>query len=216
MLSRDELTPAIRRIWYPQLNALGFRKIRRRDLVREVDGIVQLINFQVSAHGSRMFTVNIAAFLLAANDVWVLQPGFRLPNAETGGALWCPSQTEEQADQSAAQALKVAEYVALPWLQERVTLSGFATHLKHEAWGSLHHLEFQRGVAAALLKHEDEAAIHLVAAARLYREDGRAWCAPLAANCEALLCAIRESSSERLLADWTARNRIALGLRRVN
>src|SRR5688572_19197747 len=97
----DELAKAITRIIYPALKAEGFRRTRRRDLIRVENGIVQRLYFQVSGDGGREFCVTACVNLVAANEIASLQPGFRLTRDPDGGDLWLPSAATEEAERSA-------------------------------------------------------------------------------------------------------------------
>jgi hypothetical protein len=205
MADRDELTPALARTWNKRLAEHGFRRVGRRDLQSLSNGIVRLLNVQISAWGSRDFCVNVAAFTLCGNDIPVLQPGFRL-SRPNGGDMWLPSKSAEEAADSVEIAWKAAEAQALPWLERNSTLEGHLQVLRAETWGSRHHLHFQIGVVEAMLGRRDDAMSDLVAASRLYAEDGRSWWPAYIAKAEALIDALDRGNAVALLEQWRADN----------
>jgi hypothetical protein len=205
MADRDELTPALTRTWNRRLAEYGFRRVGRRDLQNLSSGIVRLFNFQVSAWGSRDFCVNVAAFTLCGHDSPVLQPGFRLRNPN-GSDMWLSSRSAEDAANSVEIAWKAAEAQALPWFQRNSTLEGHLHVLRAETWDSRHHLHFQIGVVEAMLGRREEAISDLVAASRLYAEEGRDWCPAYIAKAEALIDALDRGNESALLEQWRAAN----------
>jgi hypothetical protein len=205
MADRDELTIALTRTWNKRLAEYGFRRVGRRDLQSLSSGIVRLLNFQVSAWGSRDFCVNVAAFTLCGNDIPVLQPGFRLHHPN-GSDIWLPSKSAEEAADSVEIAWKVAETQALPWFDRNSTLEGHLQVLRAESWASRHHLHFQIGVVEAMLGRRDEAIGDLVAASRLYAEDGPSWCAAYIAKAEALIDALNQGNESTRLEQWRTAN----------
>jgi hypothetical protein len=94
--------------------------------------------------------------LIAAIEAIPLQPGFRLRRHADGGDLWLPSKTAEEAKRSAHVVLESIHAEALPYFEKVRTLTGFSALLATERWSSMHHLSFQRGVAAAM---QDETSI---------------------------------------------------------
>jgi hypothetical protein len=205
MADRDELTPALTRTWNKRLADYGFRRVGRRDLQCLSSGVIRLLNFQVSAWGSREFCVNVAAFTLCGNDIPVLQPGFRLrrPN---GSDIWLPSMSAEEAADSVEIAWKAAETQALPWFERNSTLEGHLQVLQAEKWGSLHHLHFQIGVVEAILGRREDAISDLVTASRLFVEDGASWCPAYIAKAEALIDALGRGNASALLEEWRRAN----------
>ncbi|MGH6952419.1 MAG: DUF4304 domain-containing protein [Vitreimonas sp.] len=200
MAERDELTPALTRTWNKRLADQGFRRVGRRDLQRLSNGIVHLFNFQVSAWGSRDFCVNVAAFTLCGNDLPVLQPGFRLRH-ETGGEMWLPSRSRDEATESVEHAWNAAETQALPWFERNTTLEGHLRVLR-DGTRADHHRHLQTGVVEAMLGNRDEAIGDLVAASRLYAEDGRSWCPAYIARAETLIDALTKGEEDALLEQW--------------
>lgn len=146
----DELAKAIARIVYPALKEEGFQRVRKRDLIWVGNGMVQLLYFQVSGWGSREFSVTACANLVASNDHTVLIPGFRLRRNPDTGELWLPYQTADEASSSAKTMVEVIYAQAIPYFRQIRTLDAFRDLLSSEQWGAQHHLNFQRGVAAAL------------------------------------------------------------------
>ena len=138
----DELAKAITKIIYPALKPEGFRRIRKRDLIRIENGIAQLLTFQVSSWGGRDFCVTASANLVAANEFVTLQPGFRLTRDTDGGDLWLPSKTVEEAEVSASVILGSIRAEALPYFEKIRTIQGFLALLAKERWASTHHLNF--------------------------------------------------------------------------
>jgi hypothetical protein len=205
MTERDELTPALTRTWNKRLAEETFRRVGRRDLQRVSNGILHLFNFQVSAWGSRDFCVNVAAFTLCGNDLPVLQPGFRL-RRPSGGEMWLPSRSPDEAAESVETAWKAAEIQAMPWFETNATLEGHLTTLRAEPWNSQHHGRFQIGVVEAMLCIRNEAISDLVAASRLYAEDGRSWCASYIEKSEALIDALNRGEEAPLLDQWRKQN----------
>jgi hypothetical protein len=209
---RDELAKAITKTIYPALKPEGFRRARRRDLVRVENGIVQGLYFQVSAWGSRDFCITAFANLLASSERPVLQPGFRLTRDTDGGDLWLPSFTSEEAQRSAEITLRSIKAEALPYFERLRTVAGFSEVLSHEQWGSTHHLRFQQGVAATLEGDAAAARQHLFLAIELYKADGRDWCAGYVARANRLLAALDDGSAGSLLAEWAEANKKAHGI----
>lgn len=207
----DELAKAITKIIYPTLKPLGFRRVRRREFIRAKSGIAQRLDFQVSSWGSRDFCVNISANLVASNEFVSLQPGFRL-TSDTGGDLWLPSKTKAEAEASAAVVLETILVEALPFFEKTETMEGFSALLANEDWGSLHHLSFQRGVAAVLSDNILDAQRHLTDAIHLYEEDGRDWCANYIDRAKRLCEALTTGSAMQLLDHWEQANRKMHGI----
>jgi len=200
MAERDELTPALTKTWNKRLADLGFRRVGRRDLQGLSDGIIHLFNFQVSAWGSRDFCVNVAAFTLCGNDLPVLEPGFRLQRPN-GGDLWLPSKSKDEAAESVETAWKAAETQALPWFERNATLEGHLQVLRDRPRAD-HHRYLQIGIVEAILGKRDEAISDLVAASRLYANDGRSWCSAYIARAEALIDALTRGEEPALLEQW--------------
>lgn len=200
-LMPDELAKAVTRVLSPVLKPLGFRRARKRDLVRIENGLAQSLYFQVSGWGGREFCVTASVNLIAANEHQVLQPGFRIRGAD-GGDLWLPSLTVEEAQTSAHVILAAIEAQALPFFDRARTLDGFSALLEEEQWASAHHLSFQRGVLAAIQGHVASARLHLAQAIALYDEDGREWCSSYIERANQLLEALGEDDGAQLLATW--------------
>lgn len=209
----DELAKAVTKIIYPALKAEGFRRARKRDLIRVEDGIVQRLYFQVSGYGGREFCVTACANLVAANEFMSLQPGFRLTRDADGGDLWLPSHTAEEAERSARVVLGSIRAEALPYFEACRTLAGFAHLLAKERWASSHHLSFERGVAAALQGETAAAIRRLADAIQLYEADGRDWCAGYIQRATALRDAIEANVAPELLSNWYEANSKAHGIR---
>lgn len=209
----DELAKAITKVVYPALKAEGFRRARKRDLLRVENGIVHLLYFQVSGHGRRDFCVTACANLVAANEFVSLQPGFRLTRDTDGGDLWLPSHTAEEAERSVQVVLGSIRAEALPYFQTLRSPVGFSALLAKEHWASTHHLSFQRGVAAALQDDTSAAIRHLADAIQLYEADGRDWCADYIQRATALQHALDTGTAPELLAHWVERNSKAHGIR---
>jgi hypothetical protein len=62
--SKDPLTAATTSVLKPALTSLGFQGRGSRDFVRINDGVLQLINLQLQAYGSKDFCVNYSATTL--------------------------------------------------------------------------------------------------------------------------------------------------------
>lgn len=207
----DELAKAITKIIYPALKPEGFRRVRKRDLMRVENGIVQLLYFQVSAWGSRDFCVTACANLIAGNESVTLGPGFRVPH-DAAGRHWLPSKTANEAEHSARLILQSIQSQALPFFEKCRSLSGFSAILAEEQWASDHHLHFQRGVVAAMIGDVLSAQSHLDAAIQRYRVDGREWTASYAQRATALQEALAAGSAAELLAHWEQANAHAHGV----
>lgn len=209
----DELAKAITKIIYPALKPAGFRRTRKRDLIRVENGIVQLLYFQVAPWGDRSFCVTAAVNLVAANEFVALQPGFRLTRDTDGGDLWLPSKTAEEAEISASVMLGSIRAEALPYFEKIRTVQGFSALLAKERWASTHHLNFRRGVAAALGGDILDAQRHLADAIRLYEEDGRDWCSNYIERALRLQNALAIGTAAQLLSEWEQANSKAHGIR---
>ncbi|MFM9862356.1 MAG: DUF4304 domain-containing protein [Micropepsaceae bacterium] len=209
MANRDEFTRALAHIWKRPLAELGYRRVGTRNFKRLSNGILQLFNFQVSAG---TFCINVAAFILCSNVHSVLQPGFRLRNANDSD-MWLPSKPAEEALSSLEFAWKVAEAQALPWLERNGTIEGHLEVLRGESWASRHHLHFEIGVAQAMLGRRSGAIGDLVEASRLYAEDGRSWCPAYIARAEALIDALNRGNESELLEKWCNANLTAHGFK---
>ena len=209
----DELAKAITKIIYPALKPEGFRRARKRDLIRVESGIVQLLYFQVSGSGGREFCVTACANLVAANEFVALQPGFRLTRDTDGGDLWLSSHTAEDAERSAHVVLGSIQAEALPYFEAIRTPAGFGNLLARERWASTHHLSFQRGVAAALQGEMPAALRNLADAIQLYEADGRDWCAAYIQRARALQHALAGNTAPELLSGWYDANSKAHGIR---
>ena len=209
----DELAKAITRVIYPALKLEGFRRARKRYLVRVENGIAHILYFQVSGGGSRDFCVTACANLVAGCETPVLQPGFRLNRDTDGGDLWLQSLTFEQAQLSAETILGSIRAEALPYFEHVRTPAGFSALLAQERWGSNHHLSFQRGVSAALERDSKAARRHLSDSIDLFEADGRDWCASYVAKAKLLLIALERGEVSQLLQDWQKANSKAHGIR---
>jgi hypothetical protein len=205
---KDELASAVGRIWWPNLKQAGFKRAGKRDFILAVNGIVQLLNLQLSSWGSRTFCVNVAAYTVCGNEFRVLQPGFRLHHPN-GAERWLPSKTPEEAASSAEIAWEAVTAQALPWFSHTNTLEGLLSALQSENWGSKHHLHFQIGIICALLGRDVEAAASLDTAINYYLEDPRDWCAAYITRADALSGAIKEHRAATLLAEWYDANKRA-------
>ena len=209
----DELAKVITKIIYPALKPEGFRRARKRDLIRVENGIVQLLYFQVSGWGGRAFCVTACANLIAGNEFVSLQPGFRLTRDTDGGDLWLPSLTPEDAERSASVILGSIRAEALPYFEKVRTVQGLSALLAEEQWGSAHHLSFQRGVAAALEGNAPAARRHLADAIELYEADGRDWCVGCVERAMGLQEALATGTAAQLLSSWEQTNSKAHGVR---
>lgn len=207
----DELAKVVTTVIYPALKPQGFRRARK-GLIRAENGIVHRLYFQLSSSGSRQFCVTACANLIAANEIITLQPGFRLRRRVDGGDLWLPSKTSEEAERSAHVVLGFIRAEALPYFEKVRTLTGFSALLATERWGSMHHLSFQRGVAAALQGETSIARRHLADAIELYEADGRDWCLGYIERSRALQEALTTGVAADLLALWFEANRKAHGI----
>ena len=207
----DELAKVITRIIYPALTPQGFRRARKH-IIRVESGIVQRLYFQLSGFGSRQFCVTACVNLIAANEVITLQPGFRLRRDTDPADLWLPSRTAEEAERSAYAVLGSIRAQALPYFEKIRTLAGFSVLLAAERWSSMHHLSFQRGVAAALQGETSIARRHLADAIRLYQADGRDWCLDYIERSRALQDALATGVASNLLAVWYDANSKAHGI----
>jgi hypothetical protein len=208
----DELAKVVTGIIYPALKPQGFRRARK-DLIRAQNGIVHRLYFQLSSTGSRLFCVTACVNLIAANETIALQPGFRLRRHADGEDLWLPSKTAEEAERSAHVVLESTRAEALPYFEKVRTLTGFSALLATERWGSMHHLCFQRGVAAALQGETSIAQRHLADAIELYEADGRDWCLGYIERSKALQEALATGVAADLLAVWFEANSKAHGIR---
>jgi hypothetical protein len=208
MAHRDELTPALTHTWNKRLSEYGFRRVGRRDLKRLSGSILHVFNFQVSAWGSRDFCVNVSALTLCGN----YGPGFRLRH-DNGSDLWLRSKSAEQAAKSVEIAWEAARAQALPWFERNATLEGHLQVLREETWASRHHWHFQIGVVEAMLGRREPATKDLIAASRLYVEDGRNWCSTYLAKTAALLDALAQGNESALLEQWRTAN---LEIHRIN
>lgn len=208
----DELALAITKIIYPVLKPEGFRRMRRREFIRTKNGIVQRLDFQINSWGGRLFCVNISTNLIASNEFVTLQPGFRLKRDTDGGDLWLPSKTKVDAETSATVIRGSIRAEALPFFEATETIEGFSALLATEQWGSLHHLNFQCGVAAVLRGVIPDARKHLTDAIRLYEEDGRDWCPNYIDRANQLREALATGTAMQLLDRWEQANRRAHGI----
>jgi hypothetical protein len=209
----DELAKAITNIVYPALKPEGFRRARKRDLIRVENGIVHLLYFQVSGWGSRDFCVTASANLVAGCEGPRLQPGFRLNRDTDGGDLWLQSLTPEQAQLSAESVLGSIRAEALPYFERLRTPAGFSALLAQERWGANHHLCFQRGVSKALEGDVAAAKRHLADAVDLYEADGEKCCASYIVKAKLLSAALNIGDADALLNEWREANSKAHGIR---
>jgi len=208
----DELAKALTKTVYPALKLEGFRRVRKRDLIRVRNGIAHLLYFQVSVWGSRDFCVTASANLLAGCETPVLLPGFRLNRDTDGGDLWFQSATAEQAERAAASILGSIRAEAIPYFERIITPTAFSALLAQERWGASHHLSFQRGVSAALEEDTAAAKRHLIDAIDLYEADGKDWCAGYVTKAKLLLAALNGGDASVLLDEWRHANSRAHGV----
>jgi len=205
-LMKDELTSAVAKVWAPRLKEMSFKRAGRRDFVRLVDGIVQVVNFQVSAWGSRRFCVSVTAHTVCGNEDRVGQPGFRL-KGNKGADLWLPSEQSDQAESSVETAWKAAVEQAIPWFNTTSSLEGLIGVIRAEDWGSKHHQQFQIAIIEALLQRYEDAQVHAQSAIELYRADTRDWASAYCARAEELLTALRDGRPDELLTEWYEANK---------
>lgn len=208
----DELAKAITKVIYPSLKPEGFRRSRKRDLIRVDNGIAQRLYFQVSGWGGRDFCVTACVNFVAANEFVSLQPGFRLTRDTDGGDLWLPSRTAEQAERSAEVILGSIKSEALPYFESARTTSGLLALLAKQDWASTHHLSFQLGIVAAAHGDSHAARVYLANAIQLYEADGRDWCPGYIKRANALQDALGAEEADALLAAWFKTNSKAHGL----
>ena len=209
----DELAKAITKIIYPMLKPKGFHRVRKRDLIRVENGIVQLLYFQVNRWGGRDFCVTACANLLAANDFVSGQPGFRLGRDAESRDLWLPSLTTDEAERSASAILDLIRSEALPYFAKIRTVVGFRALLVGEQWAAAHHLNFDLGVAAALEGDVAVAQRHLAIAIPLYEWQGSDWCAAYIEKAKSLQDALVDGTAPQLLRSWEQANRKAHGIK---
>jgi len=127
--------------------------------------------------------------------------------------LWLPSKTSEEAEASALVVLGLTREKAFPFFDKASTLEGFSDLLAKERWGSVHHLKFQQGVAAARLGRTNDARKQLNDAIQLYEADGRDWCFSKIDQAKELCEALEVGSDAELLACWELKNAKAHGIR---
>jgi hypothetical protein len=207
----DELAKAITRVIHPALKQDGFRRHRRRDLVRVINGVAHGLYFQVSGWGDREFCVTAFANLVAGHDVPALTPGFRLSRDTDGGDLWLPSLTAEQAELSAQIVLGSIRAEALPFFDSVTTPQAFAKELARHPRPD-HHNRLQQGIAEALAGNGAAARKHLADAVELYEADGHDWCADYADKARQLGAALAAGTAEPLLHEWYLANQKAHGV----
>ena len=206
----DELAKAVTRVIYPALRSEGFRRHRKRDLVRVVNGVSHGLYFQVSGWGGREFCVTAFANLVAGWETPVLAPGFRLGRDTDGGDLWLPSSTADEAELSAHVVLNSIKAEALPFFERLADPAAFSTELALQPSPD-HHNRLQRGIAEALSGNEEAAYRHLADAIELYDAAGLDWCAEYVAKARRLVAALDGGTAKDLLETWYQANRKAHG-----
>ena len=220
--SKDPLTAATTSILKPAIASLGFQKLGSRSFGCVSDGVLQYLDLQLSAYGSKDFAVNHAAItLFNPRDYMVLQPGGRLPRGKSGDGWW-KSSTHELADNSMRDVAERFTSHCLPWFERTRTTAGLLDVLiEHNSAinpPNAHYL-FDIACCQAKLGQLPEAwrsSEKAVAAYNAWHQRIKAdWCFDCIATCQKLLEAIRDKHQERLLADWQAHSILKLKLGKI-
>lgn len=200
--SSDPLTAATTSILMPKLRTHGFRRKTNRLIARIQDDILQFFEFQLDAYGRKTFCINYASLsLFWPRDYFVLQPGARL-NWDNGGEAWLPTVTHDEADESMARVVNMAERQALPFFEATKSVPGLLNCLNHEIWGSRHHQFLEMAFCEARIGRFHDAKSHALQAIDLYRVDGRAWCPEYIELCQELIGGMESNKLSEMFERW--------------
>ncbi len=199
--SKDPLLAATTSILYPAVKPFGFQRHGSRKLVRICEDILHIINPWYSGWGGRDFHVECWAMpLFPARDYIYCARGNRVCDEVSRGSLWA-GQTQELADASMQQIVKIMQKQDLPFFMSIETTESFLTLLQQRPDPD-HHEHFQVACCMGRLNRLGEARERLMVAIRAYADDGRDWCAGYAAQCEQMVKAIDEGTALPLLNKW--------------
>ncbi|MGD0814403.1 MAG: hypothetical protein ABSA83_12425 [Verrucomicrobiota bacterium] len=199
--SKDPLLAATTSILLPAVKPFGFQRHGSRKLIRIREDILHLINPWYSGWGGRDFHVDCWAMpLVPATSFIYSARGDRVCDEVSQGSLWA-GQTQELADTSMERVVKIIQKRVLPFFISIETTESFLNLLKQRPDPD-HHEHFRVACCLVRLTRLDEARERLIAAIRAYAEDGRAWCAGYATQCEQMVKAIDEGTALELLENW--------------
>lgn len=221
--SSDPLTAAMTSILKPAISPLEFQKLGTRSFGRVSDGVLQYLDLQLSAWGSKDFAVNYAAITLhSPRDFIALASGGRLPRGKSGDGWW-KSETHEFADASMRDVVERFAAHCVPWFERTRSTRGLLAVLleQHAAFDRPHgHTLFDMGCCQAHLGETGMASDSLERAIVAYRDIHQGlpqatWCLDGVARCERLLMAIREERHTSQLAEWFAHSVRSLKLAKI-
>lgn len=213
--SSDPLTAATTSILIPELRLHGFRRKTSRIIARIQDDILQFVDLQLEAYGSKGFCVNYASLsLFCPRDYLILQPGARLKR-ENCAEAWLPAKSHDEADASMAIVVNMARTQAVPFFDATKSVGGLLACLKRESWGSQHHLYLEMAFCEARMGRFDDARSHALRAIDLYREDGRAWCPEYIERCQRLIGGIESDNLAEMFHSWIDHSVGKLGLSKI-
>ncbi|MBX9693343.1 MAG: hypothetical protein K2Z81_13230 [Cyanobacteria bacterium] len=163
---------------------------------------MQFFYIQMSGYGGKDFCINYASLsLFNPRDYLILHPGDRL--RESGGELWVPSLSLEEADASMELCSQLAKEQAIPFFEATKTVEGLFNCLMQESWGSNHHLNAEIAFCLARLGRFEESIEHFRLAIDLYRQDNRSWCYTCVVLCEQVIESIRSKQIDETLKRFT-------------
>ncbi len=189
---------------------MGFRKLGSRSFARVFDGVLQYLDLQLSAWGSRQFAVNYTAFTLySPRDFFVLPCGGRLTRGKSPDGWWA-SKTHELADASMHDVAASIKTYCVPWFEKTRDTEGLLQVLlaEHTSFSRPDaHFLFDIGCCYTHLNRITLAKNALEQAISVYQEwyrelPDRKWCLQAITHCEHLLTAIHKSQYEQLLSEW--------------
>ncbi len=213
MRSRDALRASTTTVLAPVVRRLGFANHGSRAFVRVVGDVLQHMDLQLSAYGSKDFAVNYTALpLYPPTDHIYLPCGGRVPRGRSGDGWW-PAKTHDAADASMVEVVARLEEVVFPFFERTANVAGLRDELL--ATSSPHNVlaaaccEARLGLADALRT----TASAIASFQRSYGEmPARKWCIERISVAEELATALGSGTEQDLLDDWRLKTIGALRL----
>jgi hypothetical protein len=182
---------------------MGFQARGSRAFVRVVGDILQYLDLQLSAWGSKDFAVNYTSLpLFPPTDHIYLPCGGRVPRGHSSDGWWS-AKSHEVADQSMTEVLGVVRDRVVPFFARTSLLADLRDELLPSS--NAHHLfgaaccEARLGSAGALRT----TASALAAFHRWHAEmPERTWCLERITLAERLAEALGSGGTQRLLDEW--------------
>ena len=211
--SKDPLRASTTTILAPTLRAMGFRARGSRAFVRVVGDILQYLDLQPSAWGSKDFAVNYTSLPLFPPTEHIYLPcGGRVPRGHSPDGWWS-AKSHEVADHSMTEVLERVKDRVEPFFQRTSLLTELCQELL--ASSNAHHL-LGAACCQARLRAPDAlrtTASALAAFQRWHVEmPERSWCLDRIAIAERLAEALASGQPQGLLDEWRSESLARLGI----